>query len=60
MAEVKKRAGRPKFSLDKIPIKFYQYLPMYQAGNISKMELSKLAGISYPTVYKYLKVLGGK
>ena len=57
---MKKKMGRPKFSLDKIPIKFYQYLSLYEEGKINKSELAELAGISYPSVYRYLRKVGCK
>lgn len=52
-----KTLGRPITSPDSIPHDFYRYYPKYKNGEISKTEFAKLSGISYPTVYKYLKVI---
>lgn len=48
--------GRPATTADKIPSVFYRYYPMYQQGKINKMEYSRLCKLSYPTIYKYLKI----
>lgn len=58
-AKAKGRAiGRPATTMDTIPDAFYRYVPLYQKGQINKKELSRLCSLSYPTIYKYLKIVG--
>lgn len=52
-----KTIGRPATTLDDIPNIFYKYYPMYQKGKINKKEFSRLCSLSYPTIYKYLKIV---
>lgn len=52
-----KRIGRPPVSVDNIPDSFLRYYPRYQAGVISITELSRLAQVSRPTAYRYIKTL---
>ena len=52
-----KTIGRPANTPDDIPNIFYRYFPMYQKGEINKKEFSRLCSLSYPTIYKYLKIL---
>lgn len=52
-----KTIGRPTTSPDSIPPSFYRYYPKYKTGAISKAEFARLSEISYPTVYKYLKII---
>lgn len=54
-----KTIGRPKTSADDIPSNFYKHYPKYKNGEINKKELSRLCGLSYPTIYKYLGILKG-
>lgn len=49
--------GRPKTTADDIPELFYKYYPQYKNGNINKSEFSRLCKLSYPTIYKYLKIV---
>lgn len=51
-----KAIGRPKTSADDIPNIFYKHYPKYKNGEINKKEFSRLCGLSYPTVYKYLRI----
>lgn len=54
-----KRIGRPEVTAEKIPPIFLQYYPRYKKGELkTKAELAKLAGLSRPTVNKYLSLLG--
>lgn len=48
--------GRPTTTLDDIPHSFYKHYSKYKNGNINKKELSRLCNLSYPTIYKYLKI----
>ena len=52
-----KTIGRPSVTADNIPNIFYKYYPKYKKGEINKKELSRLCDISYPTVYKYLRII---
>lgn len=52
-----KKIGRPKTSTDDIPSVFLKYYPMYKNGNLTKKGLSRICELSYPSVYKYLKIL---
>lgn len=54
-----KAIGRPPVTADDIPAIFYRHYPKYQQGEINKKELSRLCNLSYPTIYKYLKIVGG-
>ena len=49
--------GRPKTTEDNIPNAFYKYYPKYKNGEINKREFSRLCSLSYPTIYKYLKII---
>jgi len=54
-----KTIGRPVTTAEAIPDIFYRYYPRYKGGEINKKELSRLCALSYPTVYKYLKIVEG-
>ena len=49
--------GRPKTTIDGIPELFFKYYPMYKNNQINKKEFSRLAKLSYPSVYKYLSII---
>lgn len=51
-----KTIGRPITTADDIPNVFYKHYPKYKNGEINKAEFSRLCGLSYPTIYKYLKI----
>ena len=52
--------GRPQMTMETLPYNFLKYYPMFQNGSINLSELSRLSGISRPTIYKYLKLLEGE
>ncbi len=52
-----KTIGRPTTTADDIPSVFYKHYPKYKKGEINKKEFSRLCGLSYPTVYKYLGIV---
>lgn len=52
-----KQIGRPAVTVDDIPSVFYRHYPKYQQGQITKKDLSRLCELSYPTVYKYLRLI---
>ncbi len=49
--------GRPPVTADDIPAIFYRHYPKYQKGEINKKEFSRLCNLSYPTIYKYLRLV---
>ncbi len=49
--------GRPATTADDIPAIFYKHYPKYKNGEINKAEFSRLCGLSYPTIYKYLNIV---
>lgn len=49
--------GHPTTTVEDIPDTFYRYYTMYQNNQINKKELSRLSGLSYPTIFKYIKLL---
>lgn len=53
------KLGRPQTTIETLPYNFLRYYPMFQNGSINLSELSRLSGISRPTLYKYLKLLEG-
>ena len=54
-----KTIGRPAITPDDIPSIFYRHYPKYQKGEINKKEFSRLCSLSYPTIYKYLRIIEG-
>ena len=54
-----KAIGRPPVTMDGIPSIFFKHYPKYQKGEINKKEFSRLCNLSYPTIYKYLKIMEG-
>ena len=52
--------GRPRTTTDNIPEIFYRYYPRYKCGDINKSEFARLAGLSYPSIYKYLSIVESK
>lgn len=53
-----KQIGRRPTTKDDIPAMFYKHYPSYVAGNMNVSELARVCGLSRPTVYKYLKMVG--
>ena len=53
-----KHIGRPQTTKDDIPAVFYKHYPAYMAGKLNVTELARVYGLSRPTVYKYLKMVG--
>lgn len=52
-----KAIGRPPVTSDSIPAIFYKHYPKYKKGEINKKEFSRLCNLSYPTIYKYLRIV---
>jgi len=53
-----KKLGRPKTTKDSIPAIFYKHYPAFMAGKMNVSELARVCGLSRPTVYKYLRLVG--
>ena len=53
-----RRIGRPQTTKDDIPAIFYKHYPAFASGNMNVSELARICGLSRPTVYKYLKLVG--
>ena len=53
-----KHIGRPQTTKDDIPAVFFKHYPAYMAGKMNVTELARVCGLSRPTVYKYLKMVG--
>jgi len=53
-----KPIGRPKTTKDDIPAVFFKHYPALMAGTMNVSELARVSGLSRPTVYKYMKMMG--
>lgn len=53
-----KHIGRPQTTKEDIPAIFYKHYPAYVAGKLNVSELARVCGLSRPTVYKYLRLVG--
>ena len=53
-----KKLGRRPTTKDDIPPIFYKHYPAFVAGTINVSEFARVCGLSRPTVYKYLKLVG--
>ena len=56
--EKKGKDGRKFAEKDVISAMFYKHYPSYVAGIMNVSELARVCGLSRPTVYKYLKMVG--
>lgn len=52
-----KKVGRPQTTKEDIPAVLFRHYPMYVAGKMNVSELTRVCGLSRPTVYKYLKLM---
>ncbi len=52
-----RKIGRPTTTAEDIPSVFYKHYPKYKKGEINKSEFSRLCELSYPTIYKYLRIV---
>ncbi len=52
------KVGRPPVTKDNIPNVFFKHYPAFAAGQMNVSELARICGLSRPTVYKYLKIVG--
>ena len=53
-----RKIGRPQTTKDDIPAVFYKHYPSFAAGKMNLSELARVCGLSRPTIYKYLKMIG--
>ena len=54
-----KQIGRPKTTVDTLPDKFWKYYKLYENGEITISEFSRLMGCSRTTIYKYMEMAKG-
>lgn len=52
--------GRPRTTIDNIPESFYKYYAMYKNNQITKVEFSKISGLSRSSIYKYINIIENK
>ena len=60
MANAKEKGvliGRNKLTVENLPQKFLNYLPLYISGSINKTEFARLCSCSYPSILKYISIL---
>ena len=53
-----KQIGRPQTTKDSIPAIFYKHYPAFASGSMNVSEMARICGLSRPTVYKYLRLVG--
>ncbi len=53
-----KKVGRPQTTKDDIPAIFYKHYPAFASHQMNVSELARICGLSRPTVYKYLRMVG--
>ena len=51
------KLGRPETTAEDIPPSIYKHYPQYKAGKLNKVEFARLCEVSYPTLYKYLRII---
>lgn len=54
------KIGRPTTGYEDIPALFLKHYPRYKSGILNKAELSRVTNLSYPTTFKYIKVVENK
>ena len=57
-SETGSHLGRPHTTVDNIPAIFRKYYKEYVAGRMNVSDLARACGLSRPTVYKYMKMIG--
>ena len=53
-----KKIGRPHTKKEDIPAAFMKHYAAFMDGKMNVSELARVCGLSRPTVYKYLKMMG--
>ena len=51
-----KLIGRPATSSDSLPTVFYKHYIQYKKSQLNKMEFARICDVSYPTIFKYIKI----
>ena len=51
---------RPKTTIDNLPQAFFRYYAMYKNGTITKVEFSRISGLSRSSIYKYINIIENK
>ena len=53
-----KQIGRKPITKADLPSAFLKYYPSYMNGTMNITELARVSGLSRPTIYKYIKMVG--
>ncbi len=53
-----KQIGRSPVTKADLPAVFIKYYPSYMNGTMNVSELARICGLSRPTIYKYIKMVG--
>ena len=53
-----RRIGRPQTTKEDIPAAFMKHSAIFMEGKMNVSELARVCGLSRPTVYKYMKMMG--
>ena len=53
-----KKIGRRPTTKEDIPAVFFKHYAIFMEGKMNVSELARVCGLSRPTVYKYLKMMG--
>ena len=53
-----RKIGRPRSTKEDIPAAFMKHYAIFMEGKMNVSELARVCGLSRPTVYKYLKMVG--
>ena len=52
-----KQIGRPRLSVEDIPVSFIRHYPAYKKGQLNVSELARVCVLSRTTTYKYLSLM---
>ena len=53
-----KQIGRKPITKADLPSAFLKHYPLYMNGTMNITELARICGLSRPTIYKYMKMMG--
>jgi len=53
-----RKIGRPQTTKEDIPALFMKHYAIFMEGKMNVSELARVCGLSRPTVYKYMKMMG--
>lgn len=53
-----KQIGRKPITKEDIPAVFYKHYPAFMNGQLNVSEFARICGLTRPTIYKYLKLIG--